>query len=142
MRKVRNARRDLLSRSSLRPARGPRSSRRIRRRPLTGRTRFRVGWQTPWDVDLALTHRYIGPVDQEGAAANRIDRHFSHESYFDLFGSWSVNDMASVRVGINNVLDNDPQINASVGVTGNGNTYPQVYDALGRFIFACMTVRM
>jgi len=106
------------------------------------RTRLRIGWQTPWNVDVALTHRYIGPVDQEGAAANRIDRHFSHESYFDLFGSWNFNDATNVRLGINNVLDNDPQINASVGTTGNGNTYPQVYDALGRFIFVGMTVKL
>jgi len=106
------------------------------------RTRFRVGWQTPWNVDVALTHRYIGPVSQEGAAADRIDRHFSHESYFDLFGSWNLTDQANVRLGINNVLDNDPQINASVGTTGNGNTYPQVYDALGRFIFAGVTVKL
>jgi iron complex outermembrane recepter protein len=105
------------------------------------RTRFRIGWETPWNVDLALTHRYIGPVSQEGAAANRIDRHFSHESYFDLFGSWNVTDSANVRLGINNVLDNDPQINASVGTTGNGNTYPQVYEALGRYLFGGVTVK-
>jgi iron complex outermembrane recepter protein len=105
------------------------------------RSRFRIGWETPWNVDLALTHRYISAVSQEGAAANRIDRHFSHENYFDVFGSWNVSDMASVRLGINNVLDNDPQINASVGTTGNGNTYPQVYDALGRYIFGGATVK-
>jgi outer membrane receptor protein involved in Fe transport len=106
------------------------------------RTRFRIGWETPWNVDLALTHRYISAISQEGAAANRIDRHFDAESYFDLFGSWNVTDQANVRLGINNVLDNDPQINASVGTTGNGNTYPQVYDALGRYIFAGLTVKL
>ncbi|HKU13423.1 MAG TPA: TonB-dependent receptor [Steroidobacteraceae bacterium] len=106
------------------------------------RTRFRVGWETPWNVDVALTHRYISGVSQEGAAANRIDRHFSAESYFDLFGSWNITDQANVRLGINNLLDNDPQINASVGTTGNGNTYPQVYDALGRYIFAGVTVKL
>jgi len=105
------------------------------------RTRFRIGWETPWNVDVALTHRYISAISQEGAAPERIDRNFSHESYFDLFGSWNVSDMASLRLGINNVLDNDPQINASVGTTGNGNTYPQVYDALGRFIFGGVTMK-
>jgi iron complex outermembrane recepter protein len=105
------------------------------------RTRFRIGWETPWNFDLSLTHRYIGPVSQEGADARRIDRNFSHESYFDLFGSYALTDSANLRLGINNVLDNDPQINASVGVTGNGNTYPQVYDALGRFIFGGVTVK-
>jgi iron complex outermembrane recepter protein len=106
------------------------------------RTRFRIGWETPWNVDLALTHRYISAVSQEGAAANRIDRHLPHESYFDLFGSWNMTDNANVRLGINNILDEDPSINASVGTTGNGNTYPQVYDALGRYIFAGVTVKL
>ena len=105
------------------------------------RTRFRIGWETPWNVDLALTHRYISAVDQDGAAANRIDKHLGAESYFDLFGSWNATDMAQIRLGINNILDNDPSINASVGTTGNGNTYPQVYDALGRYIFGGVTVK-
>jgi outer membrane receptor protein involved in Fe transport len=105
------------------------------------RTRLRIGWETPWNVDLALTHRYISAVDQQGAAANRIDRHFSAESYFDLFASWSMTDMAQVRLGINNVLDDDPQLSGSVGNRGNGNTFPQVYDALGRFIFGGATVK-
>ncbi|HKU15138.1 MAG TPA: TonB-dependent receptor [Steroidobacteraceae bacterium] len=105
------------------------------------RTRLRIGWETPWNFDMALTHRYVSAVSQEGAAAERIDRYFSHESYFDLFGSYNVTDSANVRLGINNVLDNDPQINASVGTRGNGNTYPQVYDALGRFIFGGVTVK-
>jgi iron complex outermembrane recepter protein len=106
------------------------------------RTRLRIGWETPWNVDVALTHRYISGVWLDDGALNRIDRHLPHESYFDLFGSWSVTEQASVRLGINNVLDNDPSINASVGVTGNGNTYPQVYDTLGRFIFAGVTVKL
>jgi outer membrane receptor protein involved in Fe transport len=106
------------------------------------RTRLRIGWETPWNVDLALTHRYISSVTQDDAPANRLDRHLPHENYFDLFGSWTVTDQASIRLGINNLLDNDPSINSSVGNTGNGNTYPQVYDALGRFIFAGVTVKL
>jgi iron complex outermembrane receptor protein len=105
------------------------------------RTRTRLGWTTPWNVDLALTHRYISSVDQQGAAATRIDKTLEAEHYFDLFGSWNVTEMANVRLGINNVLDEDPSINASVGTTGNGNTYPQVYDALGRYIFGGVTVK-
>jgi len=102
---------------------------------------LRIGWETPWNVDLALTHRYISAVDQQGAAANRIDRHFDAESYFDLFASWDMTDMAQVRLGINNVLDDNPQLNGSSGNRGNGNPFPQVYDALGRFIFGGVTVK-
>ena len=114
------------------------------------RTRTRLGWSTPWNIDLALTHRYISAVDMAGSATNvaespanpnRIDKTLEAEHYFDLFGSWNVTEMAQVRLGINNVLDEDPSINASVGTTGNGNAYPQVYDALGRYIFGGVTVK-
>jgi iron complex outermembrane recepter protein len=105
------------------------------------RTRFSIGWQTPWNVDLALTHRYISEVEIEGSIA-RIDRKLDAEHYIDLFGSWEVTATSNVRLGINNVLDNDPSITTSVGTTGNGNTFPQVYDALGRYIFAGATVKM
>ena len=87
------------------------------------RTRFRIGWQTPWNVDLALTHRYISEVEHGRRRPNRIDRELDAEHYFDLFGSWNVTEMANVRLGINNVLDNDPSLNTSVGTTGNGNTF-------------------
>ena len=33
-----------------------------------------------------------------------------------------------------------PSLSASVGTTGNGNTYPQTYDALGRYVFLRATV--
>ena len=42
---------------------------------------------------------------------------------------------------MNNILDTDPDINGSVGTTGNGNTYPQTYDALGRYLFARVRVK-
>jgi iron complex outermembrane receptor protein len=105
------------------------------------RTRFRIGWQTPWNVDLSFTHRYISEVEMNGANPARLDYKLDAEHYFDLFAGWAVSDMANVRLGINNVLDEDPSISTAVGTTGNGNTYPQVYDALGRYIFGGMTVK-
>jgi iron complex outermembrane recepter protein len=106
------------------------------------RTRLRIGWETPWNVDLALTHRYISSVSQDDAVPGQIDAHLPHESYFDLFGSWNMTDNANIRLGINNITDNDPSLNSQVGTTGNGNTYPQVYDALGRYIFMGLTVKL
>jgi hypothetical protein len=38
------------------------------------------------------------------------------------------------------VLDDSPAISGGVGTTGNGNTYPQTYDALGRYVFLRATV--
>ncbi|HKQ13347.1 MAG TPA: TonB-dependent receptor, partial [Steroidobacteraceae bacterium] len=106
------------------------------------RTRLRIGWETPWNVDLALTHRYISSVSQDDAVPGQIDAHLPHESYFDLFGSWNMTDNTNVRLGINNITDNDPSLSSQVGTTGNGNTYPQVYDALGRYIFMGLTVKL
>jgi outer membrane receptor protein involved in Fe transport len=104
------------------------------------RHRFRTSWTTPWDVDLSLTWRYYGSTVGLTAAnvplpADRIDRELPAENYFDLAANWSVTDKAQVTLGINNVLDDNPTLSASVGKTGNGNTVPQTYDALGRYVF-------
>jgi hypothetical protein len=38
------------------------------------------------------------------------------------------------------VLDRDPPLSSQVGSGfGNGNTYPQVYDALGRYAFVALS---
>jgi iron complex outermembrane receptor protein len=106
------------------------------------RHRFRANWQTPWNADLSVTWRYYGKVDlyTGGEASTRIDRQFDAQNYIDLSGNWKVNDTASFRAGVNNVLDRDPPLNYSVGTTGNGNTYPQTYDALGRYVFVGVTL--
>ncbi len=46
-------------------------------------------------------------------------------------------------MGVNNIFDRDPPVAGQQVVPagfGNGNTYPQVYDALGRYLFAGFTV--
>jgi outer membrane receptor protein involved in Fe transport len=70
-------------------------------------------------------------------------------SYFDLFLSGKVTKSVSVRAGVNNLFDKDPPL-VSSGGTGvssacssvycNGNTYPGVYDSLGRYLFVGATV--
>ena len=51
----------------------------------------------------------------------------------------------SLRAGVNNLLDKDPPIvsNGVAGpsIFGNGNTFPQVYDALGRLVFMNLTMK-
>jgi len=109
------------------------------------RHRFRTSWQTPWDVDLSVTWRYYrgvtgltGPNDP--MPSNQLDRELPAENYFDIAANWAVTEKASVSLGINNVLDDNPSISGAVGTTGNGNTYPQTYDALGRYVFLRATV--
>jgi outer membrane receptor protein involved in Fe transport len=105
------------------------------------RHQFRMGWETPWKLNMALTWRYFDSVEQFRAPLNRIDRVLGSQSYFDLVGTYNVTEKASIVLGVNNILDADPDINGSVGTTGNGNTYPQVYDALGRYIFSRVRVK-
>jgi hypothetical protein len=56
-----------------------------------------------------------------------------------------VHEGVQLHAGINNVFDKDPPILDTnyLGVSsppfGNGNTYPQVYDALGRYVFVGAT---
>ena len=111
------------------------------------RHRARASWLTPWDVDFTATWRHYGEVEfavlGAGGSLNnggtRIDRFFDAENYLDLAAVWQVMDTVTLRAGVNNVLDNDPQLSYSVGTTGNGNTYPQLYDALGRYFFFGVT---
>ena len=104
------------------------------------RHRFRVSWETPWDMEFSGTWRYYGEVERFGAPAGLLDSSWDEEHYLDLAGNWQVYDNTNIRFGVNNVLDNDPPLSANVGTTGNGNTYPQTYDALGRWIFVGATV--
>ena len=73
------------------------------------------------------------------------DKVLGARDYFDLAGQWNINKTFSLRAGINNLLDKDPPIvsNASAdpSIFGNGNTFPQVYDALGRLIFMNLTMK-
>lgn len=112
------------------------------------RHRARATWLTPWDVDISATWRHYGEAEiavlngADGSLNNggaRLDRYFDAENYLDLAATWQVMDTVVFRAGVNNVLDDDPQISYSVGTTGNGNTYPQLYDSLGRYFFFGVT---
>jgi iron complex outermembrane recepter protein len=109
---------------------------------------LRTSWQTPWDVLLSAQWRYIGAADYEKNTSDptlgngRIDKlnaRLDAVSYLDLSGIWNVKSGFSVRAGINNVFDKDPQIidSAIVGV-GLPNAYP-TYDFLGRTMFVGFT---
>ncbi|WP_115719519.1 TonB-dependent receptor [Gallaecimonas mangrovi] len=113
----------------------------------------RVSWSTPWyDLDVSLMWRYIGKVDLSSNTDNPllasddtyyVSDHIGSYSYFDLSGSMPVTDNIQVRAGINNMFDRDPPIIVSDVATSytNGNTYPGVYDPLGRQIFLGVTAK-
>ena len=119
----------------------------------TWRHKARLTWNTPWEsLKLSAQWRYFASVTLDAYSADpqlndpglqaATDRTLGSRSYFDLSASMRIKDSYTVRLGINNVLDKDPPLNGSNNCpTGpcNGNTWPQVYDALGRKIFVGLT---
>lgn len=113
------------------------------------RHRLRVDWGTPIDgLNINGTWRYYGSTELavlgvDGSLNNapdtRLDRSLDAINYFDLAGTWQMRDNISVRAGVNNVFDTDPPLSYSVGTTGNNNTYPQLYNAMGRYFFFGVT---
>ena len=73
--------------------------------------------------------------------------HPSHRAHLVLVAAYTMNDVSMFsnvtgRLGINNLLDKDPPLigqDSCPGVFCNGNTFPQVYDTLGRFVFLGLT---
>ncbi|WP_035592365.1 MULTISPECIES: TonB-dependent receptor domain-containing protein [Hyphomonas] len=105
------------------------------------RHRTRLSWATPMEgLGVNATWRHIGAVDLDTGATGRPDSTLDATNYFDLSGTFAAADWAALRFGVNNVLDQDPPLSASVGTTGNGNTYPQTYDAMGRYVFVGVTL--
>lgn len=99
-------------------------------------------WNTPWEVDVTARWRYFGAADQLEPDADPADlKELSAQNYFDLVGNWQALENTKLQLGINNLFDREPPVitDAPSG-EGNGNTFPGVYDALGRYIYAGVTV--
>ncbi len=95
------------------------------------------------NLSSVLTWRYISSVDQYTTSPTLVND-LEATSYFDVSGSYTVSESLGLRAGINNVLDQDPPLTSLAGYGGNeidgrANTYPQVYDAQGRYIFVGAT---
>ncbi|HEX7037191.1 MAG TPA: TonB-dependent receptor [Pseudomonadales bacterium] len=99
---------------------------------------LRTTWETPWNLRASLNWRYLSDVDDSTGEFVDLDS----ASYFDLAGIWQPVDYATVRFGINNLFDKEPEIagaGAGPSIFGNGNTFPGIYDALGRYYFLGVT---
>ena len=119
------------------------------------RHKLRVTWVTPWNLSFSAQWRYIqsvkldfntnNPSLHNNLAPDIDDASIPSFNYLDLSGEWRIRDHITMHAGVNNVFDKDPPIvdSNSFGISappfGNGNTYPQVYDSLGRTIFIGIT---
>ncbi len=122
------------------------------------RHRLMTNWSTPWHgADLTLVWRYFSEVKLDGQDSNQFlallgtatgplptDAKLGARGYLDLSGSMSFAEKYTVRLGVSNLLDKDPPLNGAASCPSgpcNGNTWPQVYDTLGRQIFIMGTAR-
>ena len=112
------------------------------------RHKFRAGFTLPNGVGLSGQWRYFSGVDcysvpeGSGNCALPGNARLSAQSFFDLALSARITNRYNFRVGSNNIFDKEPPLaGQTIGAgSGNGNTYPQVYDSLGRYIFAGVTL--
>ena len=108
------------------------------------RHRVNLGWSNgAFGANLAW--RYLSSVEQFATAPTEVN-FLDATSFFDFSVRYDVSEDVQLRAGVNNVFDQDPPLTSLAGfgggeTAGRGNTYPQIYDAQGRFLFAGATVR-
>lgn len=123
---------------------------------------MRATWLAPPDWRLAglgasLRWRYISAVgldkDQTGTdlasgIPDLVDAQLGRRQYLDLTLSYQLRAQdISFRLGIDNLTDNDPPLTSTSGVDGfsnpnffgDANTFPVLYDSLGRVFFFGLT---
>jgi iron complex outermembrane receptor protein len=102
---------------------------------------LRATWITPWAVTLSAQWRYMSGIDEcilgdGGTCTEQGDWDLDAQNYLDLSALWDITDMITLRAGITNLMDEEPPLTtAGPSIFGNGNTFPGVYDALGRYWF-------
>lgn len=115
------------------------------------RHKLRFNWATPWNVEAGLTWRYMDKVMDQRTDSNPLLRGTPHpltreleaQNYLDMHASWMATKWLTVRLGINNLLDEDPPLTDQQGpsVFGNNNTFPGTYESLGRKVFLNATFK-
>jgi iron complex outermembrane receptor protein len=102
--------------------------------------------RTTWnwnDLSASLQWRHIGSVDRElpeVATSFAAFRTIDDYDYLDLYVGYNLwDDRIRLSVGIDNITDEDPPVlgNEAGGTSSNsGNTFPSLYDTLGRIYTA------
>lgn len=117
-----------------------------------------IDWTTPWQgLDFNLRWRFIGSQSSEQTSTNTFLAgtpflplsHIAAYNYFDLAASFNVYKGVRFQLGVNNIFDKAPPLvvggdcstSSPAGANCNGNTFPGVYDAMGRYLFAHITAQ-
>tara|TARA_Y100000052_G_scaffold27486_1_gene35663 strand:- start:52589 stop:55414 length:2826 start_codon:yes stop_codon:yes gene_type:complete len=80
-----------------------------------------------------LRWEYIGSVTDDDPNSDYIVEELEAKSYFNLNGSWQATDNVRFTMGIDNLLDEEPEL---IGDNQEqANTYPATYDPFGRTVY-------
>jgi outer membrane receptor protein involved in Fe transport len=119
------------------------------------RHKVRMTWTPPMPFTLSFQWRFIDSLRFDGNSANPFlsqgvynaaDAKLPVMNYLDISATYRIRDGLTARFGVNNVLDaNAPVVDSNVfpasgPAFGNGNTFPGLYDALGREFFFGVTL--
>jgi outer membrane receptor protein involved in Fe transport len=102
-----------------------------------------LGWQHVGKVRLAALNPDFGLLGD----VSPLETHISAQDYFDLTALVRVKSDYMLRIGVRNIFDRAPPIVTSLNpacfsTIGGcaGNTFPELYDPLGRYVFASVTI--
>lgn len=115
------------------------------------RHQMRVGLDTKMGIGVSVRWRYFDPVRQDRTSSNPnlsgttqpANLRIPAVSYFDLALTADVGDNFKFRLGANNLLDKTPPLTVGAACPAgacNGNSWAQVYDSLGRYVYAGVTL--
>ncbi|HXA37557.1 MAG TPA: TonB-dependent receptor, partial [Phenylobacterium sp.] len=115
-------------------------------------------WNTPYSygdwfksLSFRAQWRYFAKVTLDAYNANpqlnnpgnqfANEQSLAAQNYIDLSANFTVHNNLNFRVGVNNVFDKDPPLTGTncAATFCNGNTFPQVYDSLGRYMYVGLT---
>ncbi|HEY4584982.1 MAG TPA: TonB-dependent receptor, partial [Brevundimonas sp.] len=108
-----------------------------------GEPRLKQRWtsRATWslgDYAASLQWRHLDGAVVEPGTGNwyapyaKIDAY----NYFDLTARWDITETVRFTATVNNLLNEaPPEVGSNIGTTAsnNGNTFPQTYDAIGRY---------
>jgi outer membrane receptor protein involved in Fe transport len=90
---------------------------------------LRATWYSPYDLSISTSLRFVDSVTSDDGARPS----FASQTYVDLSSLYEYK-FLNFRIGANNLFDRQPPI-AGNPPQGNGNTYAEAYDGLGRYVF-------
>ena len=93
--------------------------------------------------NLYTAWRFFGAVSEDQSTQSDLP-HIPSYSWFDATAGFDATDNLQFRVGVQNMFNIDPpNVGATAGSSGanQGNTFPQVYDPLGRTFFVNVSLK-